>query len=389
MQLRYGFMICFICNLIPNSLAQQSTCGFDQICIDQQDLIARLEREMAEKGNKLLQARNENIVIPIVFHVVWRTQTENVSDERLMEQIYVLNRDFNGLNADTTQIPSAFKELKGQAGFTFCLAEGTTNIRRYQTEITDVGLSQSLYEIAPAYDPAHCLNIWIANTSKFISGFGTFPSLVPPSNDGVVLHPSFIGFNLSNQYKYGRVAVHEVGHYFGLLHPWGDGDECLSDDGVTDTPTQSTPYYGCTDHPQISCEEEDVFMTFMDYGDDPCLYLFTTGQIAKMRLSIELYRSGFMLNTQVCLSAYPIEVQHVLPNPVDENLTLIISGVNAAKGLTSFKHISGQTFDLPFDADQNLPNVFHVNTSSLADGFYYLVALNDFPVPAEKIVVAH
>ena len=86
----------------------------------------------------------------------------------------------------------------------------------------------------------------------------------------------------------GRTATHEVGHWMGLRHVWGDGD-CTVDDGVSDTPIQEAPNYGC---PQIqsSCGNDmdggDQFMNYTDYSDDICFNMFSEGQKVLMRATL-------------------------------------------------------------------------------------------------------
>ena len=70
--------------------------------------------------------------------------------------------------------------------------------------------------------------------------------------EGVVIHFEIFGdgnplatgqLSISDQ---GRTAVHEVEHYLGLRHIWGDAieflgeDGCAVDDGLDDTPNAAT-----------------------------------------------------------------------------------------------------------------------------------------------------
>ena len=56
-------------------------------------------------------------------------------------------------------------------------------------------------------------------------------------------------------------------------------------DQVGDTPAQYSQY-GCPTYPHLStCSGKLVEMTmnYMDYTDDACMYMFTTGQKTRMR----------------------------------------------------------------------------------------------------------
>ena len=84
-----------------------------------------------------------------------------------------------------------------------------------------------------AYPPVGALN-WEAGTAA--------PS---PELDGVVLDYHVVGENnplgeaddYYSLFTLGKTAVHEIGHYLGLIHIWGSGSaSCDSDDGFEDTP---------------------------------------------------------------------------------------------------------------------------------------------------------
>ncbi len=49
------------------------------------------------------------ITIPVVFHVVYRTTAENISDARILAQLNQLNLDFARLNSDAGNTPSVFQ----------------------------------------------------------------------------------------------------------------------------------------------------------------------------------------------------------------------------------------------------------------------------------------
>jgi hypothetical protein len=119
-------------------------------------------------------------------------------------------------------------------------------------------------------------------------------------------------------YNLGRVAVHEAGHYFGLLHLWGDDEDCATDDGVADTPPQLAPYKGCPAYPQTSCGNANMFMNFMDYVDDECLVMFTKGQMNRVLNTVEAFRPGLALANVSCVrqgGKEPETVFMLSPNP--------------------------------------------------------------------------
>ncbi|MEO7835847.1 MAG: zinc-dependent metalloprotease, partial [Ginsengibacter sp.] len=109
--------------------------------------------------------------------------------------------------------------------------------------------------------------------------------------------------NVIAPYNKGRTATHEIGHWLGLKHLWGDGN--CGDDGIADTPPQQTSNSYCPAFPHISsCSINsygDMFMDFMDFTDDGCMNMFTEGQKAEMRglFALGNVRNSF-LNSIVC-----------------------------------------------------------------------------------------
>ena len=101
----------------------------------------------------------------------------------------------------------------------------------------------------------------------------------PSDKDGLVFSIAALG---------GRTAVHEIGHWLSLRHLWGDAD--CGDDGVADTPKQTTYTNGCPSGVRISCNNApygDMYMDYMDFTDDACIVMFTKGQKQKMRALFE------------------------------------------------------------------------------------------------------
>jgi hypothetical protein len=82
------------------------------------------------------------------------------------------------------------------------------------------------------------------------------------------------------QFTGGATAVHEVGHWFGLLHTF-EGEACEGGgDAVVDTPLQREATIGCPTG-KDSCADSpglDLVHNYMDYSDDVWWVFFFRGR---------------------------------------------------------------------------------------------------------------
>ncbi len=260
---------------------------------------------------------NEVIVIPVVVHVLYNNSEQNISDQQVLSQIDALNKDYRRLNADTANTPAPFRNVAADTRIVFCLAkvdpEGkytTGIIHKYTKEAifsADDKMKFSSSGGDDAWDATKYLNLWVCNLSGHTLGYAVLPGS-PAERDGVVIKYNVFGITgrLVSPYNKGRTATHEIGHWLGLRHLWGDAD--CGDDGIADTPSQQTSNDFCPTFPHASsCSINgfgDMFMNFMDFTDDACMNLFTKGQKAEMR---SLFAKGNLrnsfLNSSVCGSA--------------------------------------------------------------------------------------
>ena len=234
------------------------------------------------------------IRIPVVIHVLYNEASQNISDAQIKSQIDALNRDFRRLNADSVNTPAAFKPFAADVQIEFVLATATpyglaTNgIVRKSTSVKSWTMDDKIKHTAQggddAWDSRYYLNIWVGNTRTLLG----YASVIgaPADIDGIVINTTAFGtLNMSGAYDKGRTAVHEIGHWLGLKHIWGD--TFCGDDGIDDTPKQSGFTTGCpTGVRTSSCSAGaagDMYMNYMDFTNDACLNLFTKGQRAHMR----------------------------------------------------------------------------------------------------------
>ena len=217
--------------------------------------------------------------IPVYVHVIYSNSQQNISDSQINSQMAVLNDDFRKTNSDANQVPSEFSGRAADSEISFSLA-GTF---RHSNSTANWGTNDAMKAAYPPVTPDTHLNIWICNIGGGILGYAQFPG-GPSTTDGVVISPQYFGTQgfVSAPFNGGRTATHEVGHYLNLRHIWGDG-RCNRDDFVSDTPKSDAPNYGCPSYPTVNCRSNDMTMNYMDYTDDACMNMFSTGQKSRMR----------------------------------------------------------------------------------------------------------
>ncbi|MBD0331649.1 MAG: T9SS type A sorting domain-containing protein [Chitinophagaceae bacterium] len=237
---------------------------------------------------------SEVIRIPVVVHVLYNSASQNISVEQITTQIQALNRDFRKQNSDTANTPERFKQFAADVQLEFVLATAdpkgrpTTGVVRKYTSTTqwtmDDRIKFSSQGGDDAWDTKSYLNIWVGNTRTLL-GYSSVPG-GPEERDGVVINTTAFGtINVTAPYNLGRTAVHEVGHWLGLKHIWGD--TYCGNDEVDDTPQQAGFTSGCPTGFRESCNNSesggDMYMNYMDFTNDECLNLFTEGQNQRMR----------------------------------------------------------------------------------------------------------
>ncbi|MEC8368248.1 MAG: zinc metalloprotease, partial [Bacteroidota bacterium] len=182
------------------------------------------------------------VTIPVVFHILYNTAAENISEAQVMSQLDILNEDFRRLNADQDNVWSQAADTQIE----FCLASQDPNgnptdgILRVPTNLTSFGTNDAMKFTSQggsdAWPASDYMNFWVCDLGSSLLGYAQFPG-GPASTDGLVCNYTATGNTgtASAPFDLGRTATHEVGHYLNLRHIWGDGG-CGASDFVDDTP---------------------------------------------------------------------------------------------------------------------------------------------------------
>ena len=238
----------------------------------------------------MIETREGKRIVPVVFHIIHQGGSENISEEFVHNALRRVNEDFQKLNADLSTVRSIFTDRIADMNMEFRLAaidpQGrcTNGITRtYSTSTTD---ARDNIKNLIRWDNKKYFNVWVVKSiynssgEGTILGYSTLPwnSLSNPTRDGIVVRADVVNYN-------SRTITHEIGHFFGLMHPFQDacgGDCATTGDKICDTPPVAEARYGC-DHNQNTCSNDvpnlpDMVENHMDYTN--CRVMFTKGQKA-------------------------------------------------------------------------------------------------------------
>ena len=231
------------------------------------------------------------VTIPVVFHVVYNTAAQNVSDAMIAAQLKVLNDDFRNATAVAgaanveVQFVMAKRTPSGAA---------TNGIERRFTSTTSFTYGGTEYVKLPAqglaaWNAQKYLNIWLCNLGGGLLGYATFPSSLAssPTLDGVVCLYSSLPGGTASPYNLGRTMTHEVGHWLNLYHTFQGGcaaSTTTGGDQVYDTPAEKSSAFGCpVGRNTCTSVGDDPIKNYMDYTDDSCMNQYTPGQKARVQ----------------------------------------------------------------------------------------------------------
>lgn len=296
------------------------------------EFIAERDAEIL-KGKRLLQqnpqwrtdlSSQNTIYIPVIFHVLYANAGDNVSAAQIGANFDQINLDFQNLNPDGDEIPSApnpsdapydpgvdysHQAVRGTHNVVFVGAQGETSgdqliegvtIRRYsisQSSVSGVSEASSLASntstdsgAAGGYQNGF-LNIYIAPLTGGLLGqaYLGFPeSVVLNESVGSVESPGTAG-----GYNRGRTLTHELGHNFTYNHPFNNSDcsnqywndipqQYINNRGanIYEWPSGSGNFYGrSAENSCISISGKgDQFMNYMDYVYDDQMRMFSEEQ---------------------------------------------------------------------------------------------------------------
>ena len=290
-----------------------------------------------EKARQLLRdnpqwrtdsSTQNTIYIPVVFHVLYFNNGDNTSAFQIGANFDQINLDFQNLNPDGDEIPSApnpsdapydpgvdysHQAVRGTHNVVFVGAQGETSgsqliegttILRYQISSSSISGVSDASSTASSITPDQSswpggsggykngyLNIYIAPLTGGLLGqaYLGFPeSVVLNDSVGSVENPGSAG-----GYNRGRTLTHELGHNFTFNHIFNSsncGDSLWNDipaqyvnnrgANIYEWPTGSGNFWGRDGENSCisSTGKGDQFMNYMDYVYDDQMRMFSEEQ---------------------------------------------------------------------------------------------------------------
>jgi Pregnancy-associated plasma protein-A/Secretion system C-terminal sorting domain len=383
------------------------------------DSITAYVRQPIEQRNRNAKVAACDVIrIPVVVHIVHNNafggatggrDNPNLADAQILSQIKILNEDYRRKPTKSLKNP-----LGADAGLEFYLAttdpngQPTSGITRnvYTTQSSfDINLDSRTLSQIVSWPTDKYLNIWVARYQNNYLGLAQFPSVTGikgldtdnaflDKTDGVYIDFRVFGVGssvVSKLYTAGRTTTHEIGHWLGLLHTWGDA--VCGEDYCDDVPPAESGNAGTICGPLYStCNgKRTLNMTenFLDYSPDTCMSIFTKCQVDRMRAVFEKSPRRAALLRYACtpLPSTDNPYIEVFPNPTANDIFMRIF----VKGYTNYDvelyNMKGQKIYQYTYAD--FPSwTVTIPTQSFANGTYIIRVVLANQVLTQKVVVA-
>ncbi len=296
-----------------------------------------------------LRVQEGIVKIPLVVHVIHNQVDKsigglgnnNISDQQIFSQIRGLNEDFRreigtlGYNENAVGADMQIEFFLAQEDPKGMPSSGITRTYYNKANFNIFG-DLNLVSNLSYWDSNKYLNIWVMDFTGLYLGFGEFPGAAvdgleledaPEKTDGVFIDPEVFGRQIGTAtgsiYGYGRTLTHEVGHWLGLLHTWGDarcGDDYCDDTPVAerenDSETCRAIFSRCN-----NVSTRNMIENYMDYTPDSCMNIFTIDQKKRVRDVLELSprRRRMVLNSEFLLPSNEFVDLKIIGNPSAKN----------------------------------------------------------------------
>ncbi len=337
----------FSLNAISQTLLQRCVTDQQMQHLFKQNPAAKIRYEAYQKSinSQLREMQNDQIIegifrtnaivtIPVVVHIL-TSNPDVVTNDVIQKQIDTLNWYYGGQAAnDSLRVYEPFRTRFGRSQIRFCLAkrdpmdQPSTGVTRRSNTSTFDRFSNDMKNTSAggqtAWDTKRYLNMWVVQYNDGTLGGAYLPGAFAPGDGNIGFVVDYRAFGsgatyLYREYSGGKTAVHEIGHFLNLLHPWGqqnNNPSCSNDDFVGDTPLTTGPSFGCPTFPASdACAgiNGKMAQNHMDYADDACMVLFTQQQVNRMEVALNTSPDRVTLLTSNGCSIPPVVSRNIAP----------------------------------------------------------------------------
>ncbi len=425
-----GFLLWILCQSVSLGqrirdcafapLYQQQVLKLKNAATSRQAFEDTIQAYLRQNPNRGGRTGSAIIRIPVVVHVIHNNAdslriggrgNSNLSVEQIESQIRVLNEDYRrkeGTNGYNNNPVGADMEIEFYLANRDPQGNATTGIiRRYRNKaiysITDVDLEDIS---AISYWPSdRYLNIWVLPDISSYLGYGQFPASasVPglssyfqdfPHTDGVFVACQYVGTtgNIADQtYALGRTITHEVGHWLGLIHTWGD-DYCGTDYCADTPPTESANNEAICKEKYSTCisgkTTRNMIENFLDYSPDACMNVFTQDQKNRVRAILELSprRRLLVTNTNLLEETETLQLK-IYSNPV-QSRTLYFDATYRGLHSVAYQLTNVQGHVLFSSQASSQPSgSYFIPLNQLPAGSYLLTFSTDSEQTSRRIII--
>ncbi len=408
--------------------AQQRTCGMEQHMqsIMQNPLLrqehlerqAKFEIELEKMQAKLAENKNGNstnntnalIRIPVAVHFPEILAGTPISDKNCLRelaqsQIDVINADYNAINDDlsiwTGGVNTLFPGINiGNMDVQFEIATlnhpagtGLTNGQVAVTFGTDYLGGADSDATWSGY-----MNFVVRDEGTSTLGYSPLGGSPTAGHTVVMNYFCFgtgtgcanVGYVPMAPFHLGRTVTHELGHFFNLDHTFSGcttAANCATNgDKVCDTPAANAPTFGCPAAGSVfKCSGTRVLtMNYMDYVDDPCMYMFTAGQTARMisyyNAIAGQFKPNVLSNNEVVQNSFSI-----FPNPNNGSFSIQFNRNIGSYSVQLFDVLGKTVYQDNFEQNSSLTQ--EITIPNATRGVYFVNIKTNEGLVTKKIIV--
>jgi len=194
------------------------------------------------------------------------------------------------------------------------------------------------------------------------------------------------GYMPGAPYNLGRTLTHELGHYFNLNHIWGSG--ICGNDFVADTPQHNTSNGGCPPISHLSTctgTPREMTMNYMDYTNDACMYMFTSGQTQRQLAHFNTIVGSF---NQTTLSDNDFAAQKnisLYPNPNKGTFSIQFSTFVENYSVQVYDYSGRVVYQNKFEGQEGLEQ--SVALDAVSSGVYLVKVISGNESFVKKMVI--